>query len=105
MQSGVANCRRGSLHEERDHAMTDEELTDAIDGLWAWWSGCRSSGVNDEALKARVREAILAEGGMARASRLIFGTFFSPKSIGDGYGLKDARSLLTWLEEDMGIEV
>jgi hypothetical protein len=88
--------------------MTEQELRDALEGLYAYDSGARGSGIHDEALRQRCIAAIKAipYGPHELAprlwlSRLIRDMWLSENALSQGYGIEDAISFLKWLEEYM----
>lgn len=79
--------------------MTDEELSDAIDALYAYDSGCTDSGTHDPRLKAKVREALTAPGGMRRAWCVLVRLNLCEDSRSSGYGWEDLAEEARWCEE------
>lgn len=89
--------------------MTDEELRDALDGLFAYDCGAVDSGIRDEALRARCTRAL--EERRARGSgewrswlaRLVREMWLSEEAISQGYGTEDALEFAEWLKDVMGV--
>lgn len=87
--------------------MTDEELSDALDGLYAYDTGGTDSGIHDEALRGRVKAELLADAKAAsgstlfgpRVTRLARELFVSDRAIEQGYGLEDLDNFVAWLDE------
>lgn len=92
--------------------MTEQELRDALDDLYAYDTGSRQSGIHDEALRQRCINAIAAMPLQPSElvprlwlSRLIRDMWLSEVALAQGYGIEDAIKFLRWLEEEMGIPV
>lgn len=88
--------------------MTDEELQAALDGLYAYDTGCIDSGVHDEALRARCIAELHSRLGDHEVasryiSRLIRDMYLSEAALADGYGIEDAISFTDWLGDHMGV--
>jgi hypothetical protein len=87
--------------------MTDEELREALDGLFAYDRGSVDSGIHDEALRARcvaeleARKSVGAEEWRRLLAVLVRDMWLSDKAIAQGYGTEDAVSFVEWLEERM----
>lgn len=94
----------------------EEELFDAIDGLFAYDSGAVDSGIHDEKLRMAVQVYLLAllqtgRGPHRRYSpefsallgRYIDRFFLGKEAIARGYGLEDLQGFMRWLHERMGI--
>lgn len=92
--------------------MTEQQLRDALDGLYAYDGGAIDSSIHDEALRQRCKEAIAAmplqPGEIAPRlwlSRLIRDMWLSEEALSQGYGYEDAISFLEWLRDEMEIPV
>jgi len=86
--------------------MTDQELMDALSGLFAYDSGATDSGIHDEELRARVIEEIRSDAGQFslfgdRVSRLAREMFLTDEAIDEGYGLEDVQLFANWLDDYM----
>lgn len=88
--------------------MNEQELRDALEGLYAYDDGATDSGIHDEALRERCKKAIKAMPigehelfPRLWLSRLIRDMWLSEESLEQGYGILDAMSFLRWLEEEM----
>ena len=88
--------------------MTDEELRTALEGLFAYDSGSRGSGIHDEALRQRCIAELKSKPCGAYEvvprlylSRLVREMWLSEESLAQGYGIEDAVSFITWLEDQM----
>lgn len=82
--------------------MTDEELFDALDWLFAYDTGCVSSGIHDELLRERVKAELAADG-----PNTIYGPRLNEFARGlmePPYGLEDLKSFISWLADYMEIE-
>lgn len=89
--------------------MTEEELRDALDGLYAYDMGSHDSGIKDEALLQKCIAAIqnlpCDHGELVPRlwlSRLVRDMWLSEESLAQGYGVEDAVSFLRWLCEKLG---
>lgn len=91
--------------------MTDEALTEALDGLYAYDSGCVDSGTHDEALRARCIAELhnrMGEYEIAPRlflSRLVRDMWLSEEALANGYGIQDAMEFVAWLDERMDIHI
>lgn len=89
--------------------MTETELRDALEGLFAYDTGAVDSGIHDEGLRARCQEAISEMRLGAEAaprlwlSRLVRDLWLSEEALQQGYGVEDAVEFLRWLDERMGV--
>lgn len=87
--------------------MTDEELRDALDGLYAYDKGSVDSGIHDEDLRARCIKAMDGRRGNTEAvwrtwlARFTRDMWLSDESIGQGYGMEDVVHFAEWLEDQM----
>ena len=88
--------------------MTDDELRDALDGLFAYDEGATDSGIHDEDLRARcVRELQGRPRGAHESfprllvSRMVRDMWLSEEALEQGYGLADAVGFMKWLDEQM----
>jgi hypothetical protein len=87
-------------------AMTDEELKDALDGLFAYDTGCIDGGIHDVLLKQRVRAEVMKDCRehqmfSDRLSRIARELYLSDDSIVKGYGLEDIVSFAEWVESEL----
>ncbi len=92
--------------------MTEQELRDALDGLYAYDGGATDSGIHDEVLRQKcittIKAMPLKPGELVPRlwlSRLIRDMWLSEEVLEQGYGIEDAISFLRWLEEEMEIPV
>jgi hypothetical protein len=74
--------------------MTDEELWDALDGLFAYDMGCRSSGIKDDKLRDRVKAEL--EKDKLRLSRIVRDRMLTENRLAQGYGLEDVKEFIDW---------
>lgn len=83
--------------------MTDEELRAALDGLFAYDSGCVDSGIHDEDLRERCLAELRRQTGrhevMPRLllSRMMRDMWLSEEALAQGYGIEDAMSFAEWV--------
>lgn len=82
--------------------MTEEELFDGIDGLFAGDTGCADSGIRDERLRERVKAELRADLG---AHELAGGrlTRFARRLLDPPYDLEDMARFIRWLDEKMDL--
>lgn len=89
--------------------MTDDELRDALDGLYAYDTGCVDSGIHDEALRARCVEELTARAGRPDhrlwEARLVRDLFVSEEALANGYGLEDLVRFVQWLADALAYDV
>lgn len=91
--------------------MTDEELSDALDGLFAYDNGFTDSGIHDEALRARVIERLrslsFSAGDEFRLTitRIVRELWMSEKALAQGYGIDDVAGFVKWLAARMEIDL
>lgn len=87
--------------------MTDDELRDALDGLFAYDSGAADSGIRDEDLRARCiktmaqRRALGPDPWRIWLGHMIRQMWLSDQSLAQGYGAEDAMQFAGWLEDRM----
>lgn len=84
--------------------MTNEELARALGGLYAYDTGCVSSGIHDEELRARVKEELAADEPHnflypPRLSYIAREMFLSDEAIDLGYGMEDFIDFVKWLDD------
>lgn len=88
--------------------MTDEDIKDALDGLFAYDTGCVDSGIKDERLRARVIAELNKDWGSdmysKRLARIAREMFLTDEAIELGYGLQDLRQFLEWIDEQFEID-
>ena len=81
--------------------MTDKELKEAADGLFAYDTGCTDSGIKDDHLKQKViqlfRDDEKKTGGRKKAW-IARELFLTDEAIDEGYGLQDAVEFAHWLD-------
>jgi hypothetical protein len=89
--------------------MTDEELGDALSGLYAYDTGCTDSGIHDERLRQQCIEEMRSRTGPAEIaprlllSRMIRDHYLTEEALARGYGIEDVMSFASWLDEHMEI--
>lgn len=85
--------------------MTDEELREALHGLFAHDMGARHLGVRDEELRARCKAELHMRRGSAGwppwLARLTREMWLSEEAIADGYDAEEADLFLRWLPARM----
>ncbi len=86
--------------------MTDEELSDALDGLHAYDSGCVSSGIHDEMLRERVKAELHERPDIDLwLSRWCREMMLSDKALAHGYRLEDVAGFVRWLSDRMDFDL
>lgn len=87
--------------------MTDDELRDALEGLYAYDSGSVSSGIRDETLRARCIAELQARTGpyelfpRVLIGRMVRDLWLSEEALAEGYGPEEAREFINWLDDRM----
>ncbi len=87
--------------------MSEAELRDALDGLFAYDTGAVDSGIHDENLRARCIAEIHRhfeddhDAGMLWLSRLTRDMWLSDKALADGYTIEDVQEFIDWLDDRM----
>jgi len=84
--------------------MSYEDLKDALDGLFAYDTGCTDSGIKDEVLRGQVKthlRSLPVDEHRALVAKLTVDMWLSEKALEQGYGAEDAKAFLTWLDEEM----
>lgn len=85
--------------------LTEAELKDALDGLFAYDNGSVDSGIHDEALRATVQKQLQEMRPLEHRrliAKFVIDLYLSEKAIEAGYGPEDARGFLEWLGDEMG---
>jgi hypothetical protein len=91
--------------------MTEQELRDALDGLFAYDTGAVDSGIHDEALRERCITELKSQIGAHEVaprlflSRMIRDMWLSEEALAQGYGIEDVMSFVVWLGDYMGIVI
>ena len=88
--------------------MKKEELFDALDGLYAYDTGCVDSGIKDELLKNKVNEYLIdlnETDFRLIMSEFIREQFVSEEAIMQGYGISDVAAFIKWLSDELSIEL
>lgn len=80
---------------------TYAELRDALDGMFAYDSGCVDSGLHDERLRQRMSNYIDSLSEVTRRqilSNLMVDMWLSDEAVQQGYGWEDAYHFGEWLD-------
>lgn len=83
--------------------MTDDELRDALDGLYAYDTGSIDSSIRDESLRKRCIAELnsdLRAGEQVprvRVGRIVRELYLTEEALQKGYGPEDAHGFLEWL--------
>lgn len=78
--------------------MSIENDVDLMDGLFAFDTGCVSSGIKDEAAKERFRSD-------ADYSFKVATSLLKQYMSHDSYGLEDAKKFIEWVEEELEFDI
>ncbi len=78
--------------------MSIETDVDLMDGLFAYDTGCVSSGIKDDVAKDRFR-------CNADYSFKIATTLLKQYMGHDDYGLEDAKKFIEWIEEELEFDI
>lgn len=84
------------------------DLSEAIDGLMAWDSGCVDSGIKDDLLKESVGKYLKSlsdEDFRIEVGTLIRELYLSDKALAQGYGPEDVNVFFGWLSEEFLIDI
>jgi hypothetical protein len=84
--------------------MNQNELFDALNGLFAYDTGCTDSGVKDETLRAKVvsyLNSLSEDEFRITLSIFIREAFVSEEAINEGYGIEDVKSFIEWMDSHM----
>jgi len=76
--------------------MTNAELFDALDGLFAYDTGCVDSGIKDERLRQRVKAEL-------KKNDPRIALFLKAYYLPPDYGEEDVAAFKEWLHEVMGV--
>jgi len=87
--------------------VTDEELRDALNGLYAYDTGSLDSGIHDEALRSRCIDELRHRTGphdlypRLFIGRMVRDLYLSEEALTEGYGPEDAYEFIRWLDDRM----
>lgn len=81
--------------------MNNERFNEALDGLYAYDTGCTDSGIHDPVLKAELREELLKDDGLVRLSRYVREFHLSDEALVLGFTLEDTAGLIRWLADEL----
>lgn len=84
--------------------MDNEQLRDALDGLFAYDMGATDSGIHDVALKCAVK-GVIAIIPPADLTRMIRDMWMSEEAIAQGYTVADAYEFMQWLGDEMDYDL
>ncbi len=91
--------------------MSDDDLLDALDGLFAYDTGAVDSGIHDESLRARCiaelrrRVETPPDHGRLWLSRLIRDMWLSEDALAQGSGIEDVVEFIRWLDDRMDVSL
>lgn len=82
--------------------MNVRDALEALEGIYAYDTGSRGSGVHDESLRAKavgVLDATSEDDLRWELSRWVRGAYLSERALQQGYGWEDARAFLSWIHD------
>lgn len=79
--------------------MKDKQLFEALEGLYAYDTGCTDSGIKDERLRAEVKRELQKDDAMKRLTQ------FARNMMQPPYTLEDCKAFIDWLSEHMDYDV
>jgi hypothetical protein len=88
--------------------MDKTKLFDALDGLYAYDTGCTDSGIHNESLRKDAKtylKGLSTDGFRILMTEFIRQYFVSEKAVAKGYGIEDVRSFIEWLSDSMDIDI
>lgn len=88
--------------------MEKVKLYDALDGLFAYDTGCVDSGIKDESLREQVKIYLDGLGGEQLRlvlSRFIRESYLTEEALSEQYGIEDVSSFIKWLGDSMDISL
>lgn len=77
--------------------MTQEEKLDRLDAVFAFDSGCKSSGIDDPLFKAHLKSDFT--GTMELLKRYVSSILGKPE-----YGFEDIAYFVKWVDEELGFD-
>lgn len=84
------------------------DLSEAIDGLMAWDSGCVDSGIKDDLLKENVGnylKSLSNKDFRIEIGKLIRELYLTDEMLSQGYGPEDVKEFFTWLSDQFLIDI
>jgi len=88
--------------QQENKTMDKEEFFDALDGLFAYDSGCVDSGIHDELLRKKVKQELKKRESVEQDLLRFFTERLTPDK---GYGISDAKAFISWLDDRMDFYV
>lgn len=88
--------------------MSDDELKDALMGLFAYDTGSVDSGIHDEVLRERViglLHKMDEEEFRLKMSRFVRDWFLTEEALAQRYGIEDVKDFIEWLGDWMQYDV
>lgn len=80
------------------------ELKAALDGLFAYDTGCVGSGIKDESLRAHATQA-LNKLNRQELAVMVREMWLSDEAISAGYGAEDVAEFFRWLTDRMNFDL
>ncbi len=81
----------------RSRTVTEEEVLDRIEGLFAYDGGSRDSGVKDDDFKYSLQDRDDIVPLLTKVLKRLLAC--------DAYGIEDAKAFLDWVEEELEIDL
>lgn len=80
-----------------------DNVKDAVDGLFAWDMGCKSSGIHDPLMKEALKKHFLkmSPDEQSLVAAKLASVYLSESGIEQGYRIEDVVALAKWLEDEM----
>ena len=78
--------------------MSFESDVDLMDGIFAFDTGCSSSGIKDDSAKTKFR-------GDAEYSFKIANALLKQYMANDDYSIEDAKCFIEWFERELGFDI
>ncbi|MNS95204.1 hypothetical protein D3C72_1294520 [compost metagenome] len=88
--------------------MNTKTLYDALDGMFAYDSGCVDSGINDRLLREAIKDYFFlldSESSRLLLSRFIREYFLTEEKLAMQYGIEDVARFIGWLDDYMDIQL
>lgn len=88
--------------------LNKSKIFSSIDGLFAYDTGSKNSGIHDEQLRSEIisyLESLDDDSFRLTLSIFIREYFLSENQLNKGYGIEDVVLFIKWLDDFMGIEL
>lgn len=87
--------------------MDQEKLFAILDSLFAYDTGATDVGIKDDELKEQLRNYLhgLSESELRVTISKYLRRFLTDKALSEGYGFKDVKAVIDWLELEMDLVI